>query len=110
MFISEHLVLKVKFASFFACNIYDFIMIPFQSIASIKENISFDSIPWTFLVAEANQPILGNDFLHDLLPDIRKARLIDGFTKLWTTGQRTAAIALAMRDSVSPKLPESIQI
>ncbi|KAL1518322.1 hypothetical protein ABEB36_001961 [Hypothenemus hampei] len=39
-------------------------------------------MPWNFIVADVTQPILGADFLchHGILVDLRRKRLIDGFT------------------------------
>ncbi|GFV16799.1 transposon Ty3-I Gag-Pol polyprotein [Trichonephila clavipes] len=46
------------------------------------------SFPWSFLVADVSDPIIGADFLQrfELLIDIRNRRLLDGLTSLFVRG------------------------
>ena len=61
--------------------------------------------PWTFIIADVSVPILGSDFLahYDLLPDCRRARLLDLTTGLTAQGERT----LTKQPSVRAVAPHS---
>jgi len=52
---------------------------------TIKADFSLRrAFPWRFIIADVGQPIIGSDFLahYDLLPDMKKGKLIDRKTGL----------------------------
>jgi len=58
---------------------------------TIKPDFSLRrAFPWKFIIADVRQPIIGSDFLayYDLLPDMKRGKLIDRKTGLTTTGTR----------------------
>ncbi|GFW42131.1 transposon Ty3-I Gag-Pol polyprotein [Trichonephila clavipes] len=64
------------------------------------------SFPWSFLVADVSDPIIGADFLErfELLIDVRNRRLLDGLTSLFVRGtvKQVQSLGLTLVENNSP--------
>ncbi|GFU61422.1 retrovirus-related Pol polyprotein from transposon opus [Trichonephila clavipes] len=64
------------------------------------------SFPWSFLVADVSDPIIGADFLErfELLIDVRNRRLLDGLTSLFVRGtvKQAQSLGLTLVENNSP--------
>ncbi|GFX90884.1 retrovirus-related Pol polyprotein from transposon opus [Trichonephila clavipes] len=64
------------------------------------------SFPWSFLVADVSDPIIGADFLErfELLIDVRNRRLLDGLTSLFIRGtvKQAQSLGLTLVENNSP--------
>ena len=66
------------------------------------------SLPWIFVIAEVDKPLLGADFLHhfQLSVDLNKKRLVDNTTQLTIAGILATSASLTPR--ARPRMPTSL--